>query len=169
MPCYIPRRFPRYLEARPKRRRILVGSVRICLTWPRVDDTPCALLVAPGLRRRHSQCRAVVDERAPRCTGIAQTIVRPRSNACASACPIGALGWRQAQTGGPKSEWKDKRRTAGPRPGTNRMNSSPDRTSSPTLPPAVRELAALCEYSEGSHEANARQRNPGRGVARRTG
>jgi hypothetical protein len=40
------------------------------------------------------------------------------------------------------------------------MNSFPDRTSSPALPPAVRELAALCESLEGSHEANARQRNP---------
>src|SRR5687768_2829658 len=122
MPCYIPRRFPRRPEASGKWRRILVGSVRICLT--RADGGICT-----------------------------QTIVRPRKKLRA----------------GQESEWKISAGRSPSAQGTNRMNSFPDRTSSPALPPAVRELAALCEYSEGSHEANARQRNSRRGVARRTG
>lgn len=48
-----------------------------------------------------------------------------------------------------------------------RMNSILDQ-SSPSVASASRACAAL-EYSEGSHEANARQCNSGRRVASRTG
>ena len=153
MPCYIPRRFPRCLQAYAKRRRILVGSVRICLISALIGlhsvEPPSA--VSPG------------------CPGL----LRPSSGRVPTPVPrpvqLGSWAGGKRRPAGQKSERKDK-----PDPrvrclSTNRMNSSPDRYASPTLPPAMRELAALCEYSEGSHEANARQRNPGRGVARRTG
>jgi hypothetical protein len=51
----------------------------------------------------------------------------------------------------------------------NRMTSLPDQSLLLELASARRNRVALHEYLEGSHEANARQRNPRRGVARRTG
>ena len=64
---------------------------------------------------------------------------------------------------------QDKKSASGtkPTPGKRGMNLLPERPLRPMLTPAVRDLAALHDYSEGSHEANARQCNSGRGVARR--
>ena len=143
--------------ASAKRRRILVGSVRVCLT----SIGPCSTAFAVSSRRR---------PRLQRCTGL----LRPSSGRVPTPVPgpvqLGLWVGGKRQRAGQKVNGKT---SAGPRgsapQGTNRMNSFPDRTSSPALPPAVRELAALCEYSEGSHEANARQRNSRRGVARRIG
>ena len=144
--------------ASAKRRRILVGSVRVCLT----SIGPCSTAFAVSSRRR---------PRLQRCTGL----LRPSSGRVPTPVPgpvqLGLWVGGKRQRAGQKVNGKT---SAGPRgsapQGTNRMNSFPDSLSlSPTIPPAVRELAALCEYSEGSHEANARQRNPGRGVACSTG
>ena len=60
-------------------------------------------------------------------------------------------------------------RAAQARAGNNRMRSYPDQSFAPPLASAVRDRVAPYEYVEGPHEANARQCNPGRGVASRTG
>jgi hypothetical protein len=76
----------------------------------------------------------------------------------------------RAQTSSLPNDVTGQKRRAGSMPRRqSRMNSLSDRSFHPSLAPAVRDLAALHEYLEGSHEANARQRNSGRGVARRTG
>ena len=88
------RTFPRYLEASPEEAPHLswfcsnLSHLGPESTMPRAPACGCA--------RRHSQCRAVATSR---CTGIAQTIVRPRSNAGARTCPIGVLGRRQSAYG----------------------------------------------------------------------
>jgi hypothetical protein len=53
--------------------------------------------------------------------------------------------------------------------GNNRMSPIPDRSFAPAPASALRDLAVLLEHLEGPHEANARQRNSRRGVARSTG
>ena len=53
--------------------------------------------------------------------------------------------------------------------GNNRMNYIPDRSFAPAPASALRDFAVLLEHSEGPHEANARQRDSRRGVARSTG
>lgn len=72
----------------------------------------------------------------------------------------GSVGWAQCQ---------DQKERVHISAGNNRMNSVPDRSFAPAPASALRDLAVLFEYSEGPHEANARQRNPRRGVARSTG
>lgn len=121
------------------------------------------------LRWRHSQCRAVVVGEPE----VQWQLFRPSSGRVPTSVPrpvqLGLWVGGKRRPAGQKSERKDQPDLRVRCLSTNRMNSFPDRYANPTLPPAMRELAALCEYSEGSHEANARQRNPGRGVARRTG
>ena len=192
MPCYIPRRFPAAGHGRghiklPRVDASLCAVSRGSLR--RSPETPhvswfCSNLSHLFLQRRcpcarQKRLHASVAlatlcsvEPSAAATG-APGLRRPSSGRVlrrCQACPIGASGRRQAPRAGQESEGKTGARPRGPRQGTNRMNSFPDSLPlSPALPPAVRELAALCEYSEGSHEANARQRNSGRGVARRTG
>jgi hypothetical protein len=66
-------------------------------------------------------------------------------------------------------EVQDQKERVTLRAGNNRMTQIPDRYFAPAPAPALRDSAVLFELLEGPHEANARQRNSRRRVARSTG
>ena len=123
-----------------RRRRILVGSAQTCL-------------LKTGQGRRPSLGRANGD------AGMTHLVFR------VDAAPTSGTPKRQDKKRAGSSRYY----TRGPRR-QHRMKTFPDRSSLPPwLAPAVRARPALYESLEGPHEENVSQRNPGRGVACRTG
>jgi hypothetical protein len=138
---------------------ILVGSAQLRRTWLRSRLPSFPWSAAPeGFAHYRLAC---IDE----------TTERTIAPAARTAMPVLQLGhWIDAKRRERAYKRQDKKSALGAKTlaRQTRMNHySPNALFRPMLTPAVRDLAALHDYSEGSHEANARQCNSGRGVARR--
>jgi|SRR5688572_14683138 len=169
---------PRF-KVRPTRGVILVGQPgALHLSWfssHLSQSVPLVDVDRASVESLHDSGYARLAP--PRCAASQASTVSAglhwnHRSAAPTATPDLQLGLRvdvQTLRAGLDASWIKKR--AGfvkKRRGANRMNHFPDRSFLPSLAPAVCDVAALFEQ-EGSHEANARQRNSGRGVARRTG
>ena len=150
----------------PTIRRLIRQSLHLSWFCSVASDLVEVEADEPSVERRSGRSRT--DHAWP---PLDETTGRTIAPAARTAMPVLQLGhWIDAKRRERAYKRQDKKSALGTKTlaRQTRMNQySPNALSRLMLTPAVRDLAALHDYSEGSHEANARQCNSGRGVARR--